>query len=219
MNNPAEDATAGAPRRTLFGRVAAGAMALGIAGFAAPSARADTPADGPDWPGKLTGRHRQAFDGYTVNGGSVLLFAHTFLATGSAPGTSTAVVILRAEAAVLATNDSIWDNYKLGDSLRITDPETKAAAVKNPFLHPKPAVLRVDAMAVDRLLADGAILGVCNVALHGMSHAHAAAAGVSAEDAYKDWAANLGPGITILPSGVWGVNRAQEAGCTYCAGG
>jgi hypothetical protein len=78
MNNPAEDATAGAPRRTLFGRVAAGAMALGIAGFAAPSARADTPADGPDWPGKLTGRHRQAFDGYTVNGGSVLLFAHTF---------------------------------------------------------------------------------------------------------------------------------------------
>jgi hypothetical protein len=27
------------------------------------------------------------------------------------------------------------------------------------------------------------------------------------------------PGITIVPSGTWGVNRAQEAGCTYCAGG
>jgi hypothetical protein len=218
MNSPVEDATAGAARRTLFGRLA-GAMALGIAGFAATSARADTAADGPDWPGKLTGRHRQAFDGYMFNGGSVLLFAHTFLATGSTPGTSTAVVILRAEAAVLATNDEIWSKYKLGESLKITDPETKAAAVKNPYLHPKPGVLRADAMAVDRLLADGAILGVCNVALHGMSHAHAAVAGVSAEDAYKDWAANLVPGITILPSGVWGVNRAQEAGCTYCAGG
>jgi len=106
MNSPVEDATAGAARRTLFGRLA-GAMALGIAGFAATSARADTAADGPDWPGKLTGRHRQAFDGYMVNGGSVLLFAHTFLATGSSPGTSTAVVILRAEAAVLATKTGV----------------------------------------------------------------------------------------------------------------
>jgi hypothetical protein len=29
----------------------------------------------------------------------------------------------------------------------------------------------------------------------------------------------LVPGVTILPSGTWGVNRAQEAGCTYCSGG
>jgi hypothetical protein len=27
------------------------------------------------------------------------------------------------------------------------------------------------------------------------------------------------PGVTVIPSGTWGVNRAQEAGCTYCAGG
>jgi hypothetical protein len=27
------------------------------------------------------------------------------------------------------------------------------------------------------------------------------------------------PGITLIPSGTWGVNRAQEAGCSYCAGG
>jgi len=23
----------------------------------------------------------------------------------------------------------------------------------------------------------------------------------------------------VIPSGTWGVNRAQEAGCTYCAAG
>jgi hypothetical protein len=44
-------------------------------------------------------------------------------------------------------------------------------------------------------------------------------AGVSAEDAAKEWTANVIPGITLIPSGTWGVNRAQEAGCTYCAGG
>jgi len=44
-------------------------------------------------------------------------------------------------------------------------------------------------------------------------------AGVSAEEAAKEWAANIIPGITVIPSGTWGVNRAQEHGCTYCAGG
>jgi len=32
-------------------------------------------------------------------------------------------------------------------------------------------------------------------------------------------AANVIPGITLIPSGTWGLNRAQEHGCTYCAGG
>jgi hypothetical protein len=47
----------------------------------------------------------------------------------------------------------------------------------------------------------------------------AANAGVSADEAAMEWAANVVPGITIIPSGTWGVNRAQEGGCTYCAGG
>ena len=40
-----------------------------------------------------------------------------------------------------------------------------------------------------------------------------------AEEAAKEWAANIIPGITVIPSGTWGLNRAQEHGCTYCAGG
>ena len=73
--------------------------------------------------------------------------------------------------------------------------------------------------AVDRLLGKGAVFGACNLALHGLSKQLAGNAGVSADDAAKEWAANLVPGITLLPSGVWGLNRAQEGGCTYCSGG
>ena len=40
----------------------------------------------------------------------------------------------------------------------------------------------------------------------------AASAGVTPEEAAKEWAANIIPGITVIPSGTWGVNRAQEAG-------
>ena len=74
-------------------------------------------------------------------------------------------------------------------------------------------------MAIDRLIASGAVFGACQVALLVQSKMLAGNTGVSAEDAANEWTANVIPGITILPSGVWGVNRVQEAGCTYCAGG
>jgi hypothetical protein len=62
-------------------------------------------------------------------------------------------------------------------------------------------------------------MGACGVALRGQSGRLSKNAGVSPEEAFKEFTANLIPGVTVLPSGTWGVNRAQEAGCTYCAGG
>jgi hypothetical protein len=221
MNTLNANTADGAPRRNFF-RLA-GATVLGLAGLASAASRAQaaTPVagDGLNWPGKLKGRHRQVFDAYSVNNGRPLQFAYTFLLTDPPPGSSTAVVILRAQGLVLALNSAVWEKYKIGQSLKIIDPETKAPAVKNPFLNPKPGVLPTDAMAVDRMLGTGAVFGACNMALHGLSKQLAGNAGVSAGDAAKEWAANLVPGITLLPSGVWGLNRAQEAGCTYCTGG
>lgn len=50
------------PRRGFFTRIA-GVMTLGVAAFVPTVPRADTEADdGPDWPGKLTGRHKQVVD-------------------------------------------------------------------------------------------------------------------------------------------------------------
>jgi hypothetical protein len=211
-----------APRRNFFFRIA-GATALGLAGLASGASRASVAAaadDGPDWPGKLAGKHRQVVDAYEANSGFPLAFAYTFLAPNSAPGAATAVIVLRHGAFPVALTSAMWAKYKIGETMKIIDPETKAAAVKNPFLNPKPGVLQVDDMAVDRLLASGtAVFGACNVALIALSQLHAANAGVTADDAAKEWTANLIPGITLISSGTWGVNRAQEAGCTYCAGG
>jgi intracellular sulfur oxidation DsrE/DsrF family protein len=91
--------------------------------------------------------------------------------------------------------------------------------VKNPWFQPKPGVLANNDAALDRLIARGTVLGVCSISLRGQSRRLAANAGVTAEEALKEWTANLIPGATVIPSGTWGVNRAQEAGCTYCAGG
>jgi intracellular sulfur oxidation DsrE/DsrF family protein len=209
-----------APRRTFFGRVA-GAAAVGLAGLVPTLSSTQAEAatnDVPDWPGKLKGRHRQVFDAYSVNDGWPLVFAYTFLET-DAPDAAAAVVVLRAGALPIALGNVVWEKYRIGESLKIIDPETKAPAVKNPFLHPKPGVLRADDAAVDRLIARGVVFGACNRALHGMSKMLASNAGASADDAAKEWAANVVPGIAIIPSGVWGLNRAQEGGCTYCTGG
>jgi hypothetical protein len=220
MINLRWDTTYAPARRSFFGRLA-GAAALGLGGLVSEPSRAQPAAadsDGPDWPGKLKGRHRQVFDAYTANDGWPLVFAYTFVAT-NAPGAATAVVVLRAAALPVALGNAMWEKYKIGESLKIIDPETKAPAVKNPFLHPKPGVMRTDDAAVDRLLVNGAVFGACNQALHGLSKMLASNAGVTADEAAKEWAANVVPGITIIPSGVWGLNRAQEGGCTYCSGG
>jgi hypothetical protein len=204
------------PRRGFFGRLAGG-MAIGLAGLGSAPLRAQQN-NSSEWPGALKGPYRQVVDAYEVNSGFPLAFAYTFLAPNPA-GSATAVVVLRHGAFPIALNSAMWEKYKIGESLKITDPETSAPAVKNPFFHPKSGVLVVDEMSVDRLLATGTVFGACNVALTVLSKRLAGNAGVSADDAAKDWAANIIPGITVIPSGTWGVNRAQEGGCTYCAGG
>jgi hypothetical protein len=212
------------PRRSFFTRIAASAMAIGLTGLGSAPARAAAGAeDGSDWPGTLKGQHRQVVDAYAPNDGFPLAFAFTFLATNGPASAgvvpATAVLVLRHTAFPLALDHTMWQKYKIGQSLGIIDPETKAPAVKNAFLRPKPGVLTLDEMAIDRLLANGAVIGACAIALKMGSGKLAKNADMSAEEAAKEWAANVIPGITVIPSGTWGVNRAQEHGCTYCAGG
>jgi hypothetical protein len=204
------------PRRSFFSRIVA-MSTLGLFGFATSTARAQLAhADGPDWPGVLKGRHRQVFDVYSINGGSPLGFTNNFLTPNES---AAAVLVFRHSGTPYALGSAMWGKYKVGESFNIIDPETKAPAVKNPWFQPKPGVLGNSEAALDRLFARGTVMGVCSISLRGQARRLATNAGVSAEEALKEWTANLIPGVTVIPSGTWGVNRAQEAGCTYCAGG
>ena len=101
------------PRRGFLGRVAS-AMALGLAGLMPTPSHAQTapaPANGPDWPGALKGRHRQVVDAYEANSGFPLAFAYTFLAPHGPPNPSapaaTAVVVLRHGAFPIALGNEM----------------------------------------------------------------------------------------------------------------
>jgi intracellular sulfur oxidation DsrE/DsrF family protein len=57
------------------------------------------------------------------------------------------------------------------------------------------------------------------MAIRFYSGAMAKSTGGNAEDIRKDWLASVVPGMQVVPSGVWAVNRAQEHGCSYCFAG
>lgn len=218
-------------RRSFLGRLAAGLVGLGIIDVlpsrldaAAPGPRLASASDIEAWPGDLEGKHKQVFDAVSPNDGFAFIFAHIFLMTNSEASKIperdlNAVVVLRHAAATLALTDPVWKKYKFGEAVNVQDPASHAPAERNPFYHPRADELPFPDASIEKLQARGVKFGVCNVALAHLSAQRAKVAGVSAEEAHQECVAGVIPGITVLPSGVWGVNRAQEKGCTYCYAG
>jgi intracellular sulfur oxidation DsrE/DsrF family protein len=235
------DASAAAPtlptsRRDFLGSAGAGVAALaavalpswptgGIPGLGAPayaSGRVAAPWSDA-WLDKITGKHKQFFDGVSWNDGFVLAFAKNFLdlnheAYGLTDKDLTAVVGLRHFAMPMALPDALWERYKIGDAFKVIDPATKAPAVRNPAMHADGLKLP-PGCDIPTLVGRGVVFTVCNVALTVISGMLATNAGVTADAAKQEWTQQLLPGMTLVPVGVLAVNRAQEKGCTYCYGG
>lgn len=230
------DAVSGLDRRDFLGQVTLGAVTLAAASISAAVPVRDAHAsprlvNGPvatgapfsdAWLSKLTGKHRQFFDATEPNDGFALVFAMNFLNLNHDTYNLTdqqlnAVVGLRHFAMPMALSDAMWARYKLGDAFKVTDPATKAPAVRNPFLHADG--LAFPNSAIPTLVGRGVIFTVCNVALTVISGKMAPTANVSANVAKQEWTAALVPGMTLVPVGVMAVNLAQEHGCTYCYGG
>jgi len=211
-------------RRAFLGKLAAGAAGLSVAAAMDPweawaQARANGAPDGEHWLDGLKGTHKQLVDAYQPNEGFPFAFVWSFGLVQPPPASIGTVMVLRHAAMPFALNDAMWAKYKIGEFVKFDDPTTKAPAVRNVMYKPKPGTLPIDDMAIDKLMAKGTIFGACNVALQFLSGLMAPNAKVTKEAAAKEWAANLIAGIPLIPSGTWGVNRAQEKGCTYCTGG
>ena len=216
-----------APRRAFMrsvgvGAIAIAATAVGVRAGAEPLA----PIEAPDeaWLERLTGKHRQYFDAISANDGWGLVFAANYLnmnmkAYDLKQSEITTVVGLRHMAVPLALNDAMWHKYKLGEFFKITDKTTKAPATRNVFSHVTPGDMPIPGVGVQELMARGVIFTACNMSLTAMSGITAGAAGLPAANAYKEWMANLIPGVVLVPAGVLAVNRAQEHHCTYCFAG
>ena len=210
-------------RRSFLGRFSAGALAVFAATRTVHAERITrTPLVSPDdWLKGLSGKHRQVFDAVSPNGGFPMGFAKNFLdSTEQSMGLTdkdvNAVVVLRHFSIPYAFNQSIWDKYHLSTApFNVTDPMGKALT-QNPLVKGSGMYA---GWGIQDLQARGVVFGVCNLALGFLSGMRAAEAGVTPEAARAEWVAAMVPGVNIIPSGVWGVNNAQEHGCTYCFAG
>lgn len=221
-----------ANRRDFLGKVTGAAALIGVASLVNPAKASDSirpfsgNADDPEeWFKGVKGKHRLVFD--CTEPKQIFPFAWpkiymmTNAATGAPQTDCTAVVVLRHDAIPFALQDSMWAKYKLGEMFKIDDPQTKAAALRNPFWKPKaddfsaPGIGVVQ-LGIPQLQTEGIMFCACGMAITVYS---AVAAGNTKQDpatVKKEWMDNLIAGIPAMPSGVWAVGRAQEHGCGYC---
>lgn len=210
-------------RRGFLGRIAAAAAAVGLSGGVPSTLDAETPSASPDpsldaWLGKIKGKHKMVFDVTEPNSGFGVIWPRIYIGTMQAtyPGeTVTPVVILRHWGIPLGMNDALWAKYPLGEMFGIKDGD--APAKKNPYA--TITNLPLPGLGTAELLKSGVPVGLCDVALTVYSAGAAPKMSMTPEAVKKEWIAGLLPGIQIVPSGVFGVGRAQELGCAYCFAG
>jgi intracellular sulfur oxidation DsrE/DsrF family protein len=213
-------------RRDILGGIATlGAVAgLAQATDSAQAVAAEAATDFTRWLDSIGGKQRQLFDAPEPNEGFALIWSYAFLATGpkayALPEKELGVVIvLRHNGIPLAFSDGLWSKYKVGEFFRINDPVTKKPATRNFFANSKPEDLLLPDAAIDRLMARGVKVAVCNLALTVYSGMVAKQMNVPADQVHKEWVAGLLPGSQVVPSGVVAVNGAQSRGCGYCFAG
>ncbi len=124
------------------------------------------------------------------------------------------VINIRTQAVPAALDDAMWQKLGLGVEYKTQDPATGQPAERNPFWYraPDPAP-GVTLPSLGGLQAGGAIILVCDFALTNLAKRLAAKAGVTADELHTTLRAHLVRGAYAVPSGIFGLARAQNAGC------
>ncbi len=233
-----------APRRGFLAQLATAAVAFAAGGLVRPPrataselpnglrdtrARTDTtPAPrGPwdlSWVDKLTAAHCQVFDSPAVADGEALNKAALYLdgfheVYGTTDKDLNIVIVVRHKGIPIVLGNDIWARYDyLADHTKLKDPTTGKNAKRNPFVGVKPndAYAMTDpTSSLDTLIARGVIVLCCNLALGAAAGQLADKTKQSMDTVEAELKRSLVPGVTLVPSGIFGVTRAEEAGCHY----
>jgi len=170
-------------------------------------------------------KYSQVADWPDHNGGMGLMYTLSYLLTTpvgyAAPASDVgAVLVIRHSTVPFALQDAAWAKYNLGAAFNIQDAEAKAPATRNPYYG---RTLGLPPMAADaaleKLIARGVRVAVCNMALTVLSQMTAQRMGLKPEDVYNDWKASVVPGAYVVPSGVFACHAASSHGCHYLFAG
>ena len=176
------------------------------------------------WMGRITAKHKAIFDSPEISEGTALYHAMSYLGSvkdvfGSGDSDASVVVVLRHRAVPLLFNDAMWAKYDIGSATKTNDSKTGKPATRNIYYQDvgangSPAPDDKPSSTIKSLSARGVIFVGCDMATRGFSSRVAAAAKRTPQQVYEDIRANLIPGATLMPTGVFATLMAQEAGCS-----
>jgi hypothetical protein len=215
------------PRRRFIQKLAGGTAALAVGGASAKELLAQQggvstyppPQGGWDlsWTERVEkSKYRAVFDCADFGDGLALQNASTYMAGykdvyGATDAEMAPVVVIRHKAIQMALVDAIWEKGGYGEKFGIKDGE--GPALRNIWTARKNA----DGTSarngqLDGLIARGAIVLCCNLALMRAAGEYARGQSVPVDEARKLFIDSLVPGIVRQTNGVFAVTRAQMAG-------
>ena len=176
------------------------------------------------WMSRITAKHKAVFDSPEIDDGTALYQAMSYLGSvkdvfGTGDSDASVVVVLRHRAVPLLYNDAMWAKYDIGAATKTTDNKTGKPATRNTFYQRldaqgNPVSEEKPSSTIKSLSARGVIFVGCDLATRAFSSRAAAAAKKPVQEVYEDIRANLVPGATLMPTGVFATLMAQEAGCS-----
>jgi hypothetical protein len=221
-------------RREFLGRIAAGAVALGLTGSIPRAIAAETRLAGSDtpsdkWLTAVTGKHRQIFDMPNHENGWGLLHVRNYLNTmrdtyhATHPDV-TAIVTIYGLGTMVGFNDAMWKKYGLGGPSKVMDG-SNAPATSNVFyaappgsaslsISGTPIPVPADA-SISSLQQRGGVFILCNNAFNVWMGLLSGGDAAKAADLRKEFEANMLPGVYLVPAMVVAVNQAQRNGASY----
>lgn len=169
-------------------------------------------------------RYRVVINADTIADGTPMDHAAAFMdefheVHGTSDADTRAVIVFRRNGIPPAVNDAMWERYNIGESIKVNDPATHAPARRNAFWRghagssPESA-----AEKLETLQRRGVIVLVCNVALSNWARGWAERAHADPDAVITEARANLIPGAILVPTGVYALIRAQNAGCAWMPG-
>lgn len=157
-------------------------------------------------------------DGYSLHLASMLM-DQVHEVHGASDDKVRIVLVHRRGGTPIVFNDTLWERFPLGEQTKQTDAATKAPARRNPFYEPRPGASAESAASkLATLQKRGVIVLVCNIAANNWANSLAEVSKRDVAEVKKEVFANLTPGTIVVPSGVFALMRAQNAGCAYMRG-
>jgi intracellular sulfur oxidation DsrE/DsrF family protein len=174
------------------------------------------------WLERLAGaRYRVVFNANVIDDGGVFSYVSTFLdhfhdVHNTTDAETVPVVVFRRLGTSMAANDHLWDRYEVGADSKIDDPDTKSPARRNVFW--RAGRSGGNSATIETLHKRGMVSLVCNVSLGNMGRRWAERTQQDIDQVQAEVRANLVPGAIVVPSGIYALIRAQNAGCAFMLG-